>query len=649
MLSKMQMTKLTILFKSQSKKLGLLFSWLLITMNSHAAVPAIQHVEPPSWWVGMHEPSLQLMVHGDRIAERDLILTYPGVSVLGVTRLANPNYLFINLEIGAQTKAGTIDLQLRSKLDEHDVLHYPYPLQTRKEGSAQRRGFDTSDVILDIVPDRFANGDSSNDNQPGMPDLANRRSDAKGRHGGDIQGMEQHLDYLAAMGFTVIWPTPLLENNQPSHSYHGYAITDQYKIDARFGSNESYRHFVQVAKSKGLGVIQDIVLNHIGSGHWWMQDLPSQDWLSFNGVFHPTNHAHTTPSDPYASEIDRKNFVDGWFVEQFPDMNQKNPLVATYQIQNSIWWIEYADLAGLRIDTYSYNDAAFLSEWSRRITAEYPQINLVGEEWNGNPAVVSYWQRGKHNKNGYVSYLPSLMDFPLNEALIKSLTAPESMSSGWITLYQALASDTVYPDPNNLVLFEGNHDLPRLYSLLNEDFDLYKMALGYILTAPRIPQLYYGTEVLMTSPTGERDDGAVRRDFPGGWTGDKVNAFTGVGLNAKQQQAQMFLKKILNWRKQASVVHHGKFLHYFPEQGVYVYFRYEPDNQAQPNQSSAKNLKKLMVVMNKNNRASVLKTQRFSQVLPAGAHAKEVISDMHYDLGQNLTVPARSVLILEIE
>lgn len=621
---------------------------LLLAGAALAAKPAatgagLQHVEPPSWWIGMHDPKLQLMVHGQHIAAREVVLNYPGVKLLGVTKVANPNYLFIDLEITPNAQAGTLDLQLVAPSNPADRLHYAYPLMARATGSAQRRGFDASDVILDLVPDRFANGDPSNDNQPGLIDQADRHDDVKGRHGGDIQGISDHLDYIAAMGYTMIWPTPLLENNQPSHSYHGYAITDAYKIDARFGSNESYRQLVGKAQSMGLGVIQDMVLNHIGSGHWWMRDLPMKEWLSFDGNFHPTNHAHTTPGDPYAAAIDRKNFVDGWFVEHFPDMNQKNPLVATYQIQNSIWWIEYAGLAGLRIDTYSYNDPAFLSAWSRRLTAEYPRINLVGEEWNGNPAVVSYWQRGKHNKDGYVSYLPSLMDFPLNEALIKALTTPDSLSSGWINLYQALVSDTLYPDPGNLVLFEGNHDLPRLYSLVGEDMALYKMALTYVLTAPRIPQLYYGTEVLMTSPTKEREDGAVRRDFPGGWAGDKVNAFTGQGLSEQQRQAQAFLKKLLNWRKSAGVIHHGKFLHYFPEQGVYVYFRYEPATDASGKQ------KKVMVVMNKNRDASVLQTQRFSEILPVRAQARDVITDMHYDLGQNLTVAPRSVLILDIE
>lgn len=613
----------------------------------HAKPPtelqAIQQVEPPSWWVGLQHSQLQLMVHGQQIAARTVALHYPGVKLLSVTRVANPNYVFIDLEIQPSAQAGTLDLEFIAATDANDKLHYAYPLLARASGSAQRRGFDASDVILNLVPDRFANGDPSNDNLLGFIDQADRGNDVKGRHGGDIQGISDHLDYIAAMGYTVIWPTPLLENNQRSHSYHGYAITDAYKIDARFGSNESYRQLVSKAKSMGLGVIQDIVLNHIGSEHWWMRDLPMKEWLSFDGVFHPTNHAHTTPSDPYAAAVDKQNFVDGWFVDHFPDMNQKNPLVATYQIQNSIWWIEYAGLAGLRIDTYSYNDPAFLSEWSRRLTAEYPRINLVGEEWNGNAAVVSYWQRGKQNKDGYVSYLPSLMDFPLNEALIKALTTPDSLSSGWSTLYQALASDVVYPDPGNLVLFEGNHDLPRLFSLLDKDIDLYKMALTYVLTAPRIPQMFYGTEVLMTSPVKEREDGAVRRDFPGGWAGDKVNAFTGEGLSPQQKQAQAFVKKLLNWRKSASVIHHGQFLHYFPEQGVYVYFRYEKSAD------NAKPPKKVMVVMNKNTSTSVLATQRFAQILPAHAKAKDVLTDMHYDLSQRLSVPARSVLILDID
>jgi glycosidase len=359
------------------------------------------------------------------------------------------------------------------------------------------------------------------------------------------------------------------------------------------------------------------------------------DWISYDGKFVPTEHARTTVADPYASQEDRRNFTGGWFTENMPDMNQKNPYVATYQTQNAIWWIEYAGLAGLRVDTYSYSDADFLSAWSHRINEEYPNLNFVGEEWSINPVVVSYWQRGKLNANGYHSYLPSLMDFPMNETLRAALTNDDSDLAGFPELYKLLYDDTLYPNPNNLVIFEGNHDEGRLYSLVNEDLGLYKMALAYIATMRGIPQFYYGTEVLMTSGK-VRDDGAQRRDFPGGWKGDRVNAFTGQGLTARQHEAQDFVRKLLNWRKTADVVHHGKLMHFNPDRGTYTYFRYDDK-------------KIVMVVLSKNKSDVKLATQRFHEVLPPNASGTDVISGKTYDLGNALTVPARSALILEIK
>lgn len=596
------------------------------------ALAPLERIEPAFWWVGMHSDQLQLMVHGEHIADYQAQLNYPGVRLLGVKRLSNPNYVFLNLQISPTAKAGKFEIVFRHGKQQ---LRSSYELKAREKNSAQRLGFNSSDVILNLMPDRFANGDPANDQLPGYLDPLNRGDDSAGRHGGDIKGISEHLDYIAAMGYTAIWPTPLTQSNQAQYSYHGYGATDTYRIDARYGSNEEYRQLLAKARGKGIGVIQDIVLNHIGDNHWWMQDLPSQDWLGYNSKFAPTYHARTTASDPYAAQVDKQNYSDGWFEEHMPDMHQKNPLLATYQIQNSIWWIEYAGLAGIRADTYGYSDQAFLAQWSRRILEEYPKFNLVGEEWSTNPVNVAYWLRGKKNANGYVSQMPSMMDFPLHDTLRKALVAPDSLHSGLADLYEALVNDTLYPDPKNMVLFEGNHDVSRLYSTLNHDFDLYKMALAYILTMRGIPQFYYGTEILMTSPL-QRDDGAFRKDFAGGWAGDTVNAFTGAGLTDLQKQAQSYLKKLLNWRKGQSVVHNGKLLHFAPQDGTYVYFRYSKAG-------------KVMVVLNKNATASTLATARFSEMLGPHSKGQDVISGQRFELSQSLTIPARGVLVLEVK
>ena len=610
---------------------GLALLTLFLHLGVQAQPPVVERIEPPHWWVGMKNDQLQLMVHGAGIADSKAELVYPGVSIESVQHTPNANYLFINLRIQGDAQVGTLMLRFRRGAD---VLSLPYELRARQPGSAQRQGFSNADVILNLMPDRFAQGQPVTVPPPGFADAVDRNNTAA-RHGGNLQGIMDHLDYIAAMGYTAIWPTPVVENNQARYSYHGYASTDSYRIDPRLGSNEDYRRLVALAREKGIGVIQDVVLNHIGSNHWWMRDLPAPNWISFDGRFVPTYHARTAVSDPYASAVDKRNFTDGWFIQDMPDMNQRDPLLATYQIQNTIWWIEYAGLVGIRADTYGYSDAAFLADWSRRVTAEYPRLNIVGEEWSGNPVVTSYWLRGRTQSDGYVSYLPSVMDFPLHYTLLQALLAPDSLHSGLTDLYEALVNDRLYADPKNLVLFEGNHDTPRLFSALNEDPALYRMALVYVLTMHRIPQLYYGTEILMTSPK-ERDDGAVRRDFPGGWSGDSVNAFTGAGLTPQQLDAQAFVRKLLNWRKTQPVIHRGALKHFAPQDGTYVLFRYDAKD-------------KVMVVFNKNSTEKTLETDRFREVLPAHSTAVDVLTGQHYALHDTLTVPARSVLVLQLE
>jgi glycosidase len=453
-----------------------------------AANYKINHLEPPFWWTGMKSPHLQLLIHGEGISDLSPELDFPGVTLLEITRVQNPNYLFVNLYIRPEADPGSFDIQF--KKGDETVISYNYKLKEREPGSAMRQGFNQSDALYLISPDRFANGNPSNDQVEYLAEKPNR-SFPGGRHGGDIRGIIDHLDYIDEMGFTSIWLNPLLENDMEEYSYHGYSTTDFYNVDARFGSNQEYLELSDAASDKGIGVIMDMIVNHCGSEHWWMDDMPMDNWINFNGKFSPTSHNRTTVQDNYASREDLKHFNDGWFVATMPDLNQRNPLMANYLIQNSIWWVEYAGLTGIRMDTYPYSDKHFLTQWTKRIMEEYPDFNIVGEEWSVNPVVVSYWQRGKDNKDDYVSYLPSLMDFPLQNAMSSALREEETWGSGFVKLYEMLANDVLYADPYNLVVFGDNHDMSRIYTQLDDDFGLFKMAMAYVLTTRGIPQVLY--------------------------------------------------------------------------------------------------------------------------------------------------------------
>lgn len=600
-----------------------------IPANAANAVPA-PRIEPPFWWAGMKDQRLQLMVHGENIAQLAPALDYPGVRIAAVTRVPNRNYLFIDLVLAPQAAPGTLALVFSG--DGTSQTHH-YRLLAREPGSAERQGFSSKDAIYQIMPDRFANGDPANDSVAGMREKASRKG-GLGRHGGDIQGIIDRLDYVAGMGFTQLWPTPLVENDMPAYSYHGYAATDLYRIDPRYGSNEDFRRLSLEAKKRGIGIIQDVVLSHIGNQHWWMKDLPTPDWINYGGKFVPTHHHRTAVQDPYASKEDADNFTRGWFVESMPDMNQSNPLVANYLIQNNIWWIEYAGLSGLRIDTFGYSDPAFLSQYTARLMAEYPNLNLVGEEWSTKVPVVAYWQRGKHNFDGYRAHTPSLMDFPVAEAMRKAL-ADKTGGNVFTDVYETLSLDYLYPAPGNLVLFADNHDMSRIYSEVGEDFDKFRMAMIFMMTAPRIPQFYTGDEILMTSTVGRRDDASYRTPFPGGWAGDKVDAFAGVGLSARQRAAQDFVRKLANWRKGQPVIHHGKMMHYGPQDNTWVYFRH--DGQ-----------KKVLVAFNNNERQMALDVGRFREMLAGVASGTDALTGKTYDLREQLVLAPRAAVVLEL-
>lgn len=613
------------------KKL-ILFISLLCVLPVMAQEAGLKRIEPANWWVGMKYNQVELLVHGDNLGATTPAVNYPGVNIINIKKSDSPNYLFVTIDIAATTKPGKFPLEFMRDGKIHSRVDYQ--LLAREKNSAQRQGFSPKDAIYLITPDRFANGNINNDAMPGMLEQPNRAYKG-GRHGGDIAGMEKHLDYIAAMGFTQIWPNPLTENNMEKYSYHGYAATDLYQIDARYGTNEEFKTFVQKAQKKGIGVIQDIVLNHIGSNHWWMKDLPAKDWLNFPAEYKETNHRRTTVQDPYAAPADKELFVSGWFVPTMPDLNQRNPQLANYLIQNSLWWIEYAGLSGIREDTYGYADQEFLSRWAKTIMDEYPHFNIVGEEWSPNPAVVAHWQRGKVNASGHVPHMPSVMDFPIHETLREVLHEEESWDKGWVRLYEMLANDFVYADPSNLVIFPENHDTSRLYSYLNEDVDLFKTAMVYMATMRGIPQFYYGSEVLMTSPR-ERDDGAVRADMPGGWQGDSKNAFTGKGLTAQERDMQEYVKTLLNWRKKSAVIHHGKLQHFSPGDGFYAYVRYL-DNQA------------VLVVLNKNAQEKVLDLQPYQTFVAGKKSARNVLTGKKIALDKPIVMPAKTSLIIELQ
>jgi glycosidase len=593
----------------------------------------IERAEPPFWWVGMQNTELQIMLYGKDIAMLKPVINYEGVSISRAGSLENLNYLFIYLNIHPSTVPGSIRMDF---LDEKGKIKfsYPYELLQRDEGSAQQKGYDNSDVLYLVTPDRFSNGNTDNDAIDGLLELPDRGNKG-GRHGGDIQGIINGLDYLSDMGFTAIWLNPIVENNQKVYSYHGYSTTDYFKIDPRFGTNEEYRALAEKANEKGIKIVMDMIMNHCGSGHWWMNDLPSDDWVNNPDNYFMTNHRRTTLRDPYTSEYDRRHFSDGWFVPSMPDLNQRNPLLADYLIQNTLWWIEYIHLSGIRMDTYPYSDKSFMSDWTCAVMNEYPNFNICGEDWSLNPAVLAYWQKGKNNPDGYTSCLPGLLDFPLQNALVKALREEENWNAGMINLYETLSNDFLYPDPFKHVIFPDNHDMSRIYSQLNEDLDLYKLAMVYFATMRGTPQFYYGTEILMSN-TGDDSHGNIRSDFPGGWAGDPVNAFTGEGLSDQQKEAQEFVKNLLNWRKSANAIHHGKLKHFVPQNGVYVYFRYD-DSQT------------IMLVLNKTDQNQQVELTPFAEMNLEWKLGKEMISGAEIHFENLLSVDGKQPMIIEFE
>ena len=602
---------------------------LLINFFSFAQ---IDRVEPPFWWSDMNLSEVQIMFYGKNINQNEISVSN-GLTIKSIQKTENPNYLFVTIDtknVAAQEFVFTFKNGKKSFTQN-------YSLKARRENSKFRKSYDSSDVIYLIMPDRFANGNPNNDNSKSTKEISNR-SLPGGRHGGDIEGLIKNLDYIKELGATAVWPTPLCEDNDEAYSYHGYAQSDVYKIDPRYGTNEEYVKLSAELHQRGMKNIMDYVTNHWGWKHWMYNDLPTYNWIHQFPGYSQSNYRMTTQFDNNASKVDSKQCIDGWFVPSMPDLNQSNPMVLNYLSQNAIWWIEYADLDGFRVDTYSYNDKEGISKWTKAITDEYPHFNIVGEVWMHDQAQMSYWQ--KDSKIGaiqsYNSNLPSVMDFTLHDAIGNVFNEDrQSWDRGMVQVYDNFANDFLYPNPNNLLVFAENHDTGRFNEIYKSDFKKYQMAMTLIATVRGIPQLYYGSEIGMKGDKG-KGDADIRRDFPGGWNGDTNNAFNKEGRTAEQQKFFEFSSKLFTWRKSKEVIHSGKTTHYVPDNNAYVYFRYNEKET-------------VMVIINNNSEKQTLKTNRFLESIQNLKSGKDVLSGKTFDLNKEIEIEGKSALILELK
>ena len=628
------------------RRFQLLF--LIIIFNFHFyGQDFLFHVEPLNWWVDMNSPKFEILVHGDKVGECVVNISDERIKLIKTINLENSNYIVLGIQILERSKAFSFDIEFskEGKLFEK----YNYQLLKKSKRILAKDTYNSSDVIYLITPDRFSNGEKKNDIVSSLREKKINRRKPSSRHGGDINGIINHLDYISDMGFTAIWSTPMLENNMKNLSYHGYAITDLYKIDPRMGTNELYKELSLKAKEKGIKLIKDVVLNHIGSSHWWMEDLPSEDWLNYPNNLKFTTHTRESLHDPYAIKEDVRNFTDGWFTESMPDLNQRNPILARYLIQNSLWWIEYAQLSGFRVDTYSYSDREFLNFWNNTIQNEYPGFNIVGEEWTTDKSIIGMWQKPINEKKlnssiinqKFPSNVPSLMDFPLNEAILKSLQPKTQKWDHKLSiLYRNMAQDYLYPNPKNMVVFLDNHDMSRVYYQLNHDLDYWKMAHSFLLTTRGIPQIYYGTEVLISDSSKPGDHGVLREDFPGGWDHDKKNAFTDL-LTDKQIEAKAFLKNLLNWRKTCSAIHSGGLKHFAPsfENELYSILRYDKRSIV------------LLVMNNDSKKKKIIPNNYFKEVNSKLSNklAVDIVNGKNLNINNSISINSKSFLLLELK
>jgi len=595
--------------------------------------PVVTNVEPPCWWAGMSDPSLQVMVTGPGIAAADVTADYPGVTLKEAISLDSPNYKLLYLDITPQAKPGTIDLKFNLNGRKAVV---PYELKERTRKGEEYVGFDASDVLYLLMPDRFAQGDMDAAKALDGLDypITADRTDPNGRHGGNIRGIIDNLDYIDSLGVTAIWSCPVLENDMPGGSYHGYATTDYYRIDPRFGTNEEWQELVAEANKRGIKVVMDMIFNHSGLNHPWIADKPSKDWFNHPEGTETTNFRLSTIHDPYVSDYDLDHTVNGWFVTAMPDLNQRNPHLMKYLIQNSIWWIESSKINGIRMDTYPYADLEGMASWAKAILAEYPNFNIVGECWYGNEAGSAFWQKG-NRLNPRETELPTVMDFLISINGHKYFDEETDPWNGLNHLYDHLAMDFLYPDPQKVLTFLDNHDTDRFLLAEPDSLGSWKQAVTFLLTSRGIPQLYYGTELLMNG-SKEGSDGYVRRDFPGGFPGDTVNAFTPEGRTPLQNEAWDYMSKLLHWRRGEAneVIAKGSLKHFMPQNGMYVYRRKLGD-------------KEVTVLMNGTTRPLTVTMERTLEILPYGTRLHDIISGEDVTIAEQMTFAPRQVMVLQ--
>ncbi len=597
----------------------------------------IQRINPTNWWVGMKNPTVQLLVYGPNAGTLTYTVNYAGVKLVKAHTVENPNYVFLDLIIAPTAKAGTV--QLVGKRGSQ-ILTQPFNLKAR-DGSPKGQGVTAADFIYLAMPDRFANGDPTNDKFADMADPNADRANPFYRHGGDLMGGEQHLDYLKDLGATAIWFTPVLENNQPltkeggvmRSAYHGYGFTDHYAVDKRLGGNDAYKSFVKKAHATGLKVVQDAVYNHVGINHWFMKDMPSKDWVHQWPTYTNTSYKYQPITDPHGSESDRRVTLDGWFVPFLPDLNQSNPYVANFLIQHAIWSVENFGVDAWRVDTYMYNDQPFMNRCNQALLNEYPKIHIFGESWVNNVVDQAYYTRNKIDFP-FKSNQPGGLDFVLYASMLEALKQKFSWDDGVNRFYQALAQDAVYQDPTKLVTFLDNHDTDRYLSVIGDDFEKYKIGLTWLLTTRGIPSMYYGTEILMKN-FKDPSDAEVRRDFPGGFPGDKENKFETSGRNDRENEAFLFVRKLATYRRDNAVMHTGKLMQYLPQDGIYVYFRYDAN-------------KTVMVATNTGDKEISLDTTRFSERMRGFTSARNVLTDVTMSDMKLVKLPAKTALVLEL-
>lgn len=616
------------------RSLALAIAFLFFTCITAAnSTYKIEGIYPTHWWVGMKNPNLQLMVHGMNVRTVKFTVSYPGVKLVKVTKSENNNWAFLDLVISPSAKPGKIKIHVDAEEGDADVM-YELKAKNKDNGKSRVMGVTAADLIYLIMPDRFANGDPSNDNLTGFRERVNSRDSLKGRHGGDLQGVQQHLDYLQELGITAIWLNPVLINDMRRESFHGYAFTDHYTVDPRLGGNNAYHELIKAAHAKGMKIIQDAVYNHVGIEHIFVRDMPSKDWLNQWPAYQNTSYKDQVLMDPYASAIDKKIMSDGWFTGAMPDLNHRNPFVANFLIQHALWTVEEFGIDGWRIDTYAYNDLDFMNRCNKALLDEYPQLGIFGETWVHGIPNQSFFMQNVYNQP-FKSNLPGVTDFQLNlYGIVPALTQPFGWTDGVNRLYLTTTNDFVYKDPMKNCIFLDNHDMSRFYSIVGEDVQKLKMGIAWLLTFRGIPQLYYGTEILMAGTT-EKTDANVRFDFPGGWAGDAANKFTAAGRTEKENDVFNYTKALANFRKSSSAIKTGKMMQYVPENGVYVYFRYD-NNQT------------VMCVMNAENKPVTLNLSRFSERMNGFSKAYDITAGNEFALQPSLTVAGKNLLVWEL-